>query len=158
MSEATNPDQINHLVGLTLQFLAVRNRSAKEVSAYINKKSGDNQSLADAVNHKISHFNLLNDELFAVNWTEMRHQQGKGPLVITAELKHKGIDQNLINQALATIPPNLWRTSAQNVVSKKIHSQKISSQAEKAKIYRYLYSRGFPSSTIYAVIDSLVAE
>jgi regulatory protein len=150
--------QVKSLVSSALRYLSRRNRSTHEVSSYLFSKAKNDSELAALAMQRVSQFNLLNDAEFARNWTQMRLSQGKGPLLIIFELKSKGISPDLIHQTIGAITDELWFTSAQTALNRKhLNLQPAVSPAAKAKIYRYLKSRGFNSGTVYAVIDAVGA-
>jgi regulatory protein len=153
------PDQISRLVRQTLNYLSLREHSVKEVTVFVSKKSSGNQLLVDAVMEKITKFNLLNDSSFAQNWLQFRISHHKGPLLISAELKQKGIKPDLINQIITGVTSETWIESAFSLLDRKrLLTPTHLTQADKARIYRLLASRGFTSQTIYSVIDAVGAK
>lgn len=156
MGSNLNPDTVTKLVGQSINYLSYRNRSTQELTNYLFKKTGKNHELTAAVIEKISQFNLLNDSEFTYTLIETRLRQGRGPLMITSELRRRGIDKVLIDNEIEKITPAQWVESASNLLFRKhLDSDNVRTPRVKAKIYRYLSNRGFLSGTIYSVIDGM---
>ncbi|OGV96544.1 hypothetical protein A2W24_03460 [Microgenomates group bacterium RBG_16_45_19] len=135
-----------------LRYLAVRPRSTQEMVDYLNNKTGQNQPLTQGVIDQLLQFNLLNDAKFAIDWVNYRFRQDKGPILIRQELKRKGISLDLIDSPLLAIAPTAWQSQARHLLTKRHYPLPLN-LANKAKIYRYLASRGYPSTIIIPVID-----
>ena len=149
-----DPHLVASLVSAAVRFISIRNRSTHEVDVYLTKKTANNPELIQAVMQRLSHFNLLNDPQFAREWVGMRLKHGKGPLLINQELKQKGLDPDLINQCLAEIEREAWLESATQLINQKhLPVGPNVDLKSKAKVYRYLQNRGYPSSIIRSVID-----
>ncbi len=86
------------------------------------------------------------DERFAEAFIRMRHNQGKGPIKIAAELKQRGV----VSFDLSVFD---FFKLAKKVKEKKFGVEKVNNYKEKAKQQRFLQSRGFSFEQINYAID-----
>ncbi len=80
--------------------------------------------------------NYQSDERFTAEFVQMRFNQGKGPIKISADLKQRGIDQFDLSGLDFYI-------LARTIREKKFGQEAPSDFKEKAKQQRFLQSRGF---------------
>jgi SOS response regulatory protein OraA/RecX len=144
-----------YLTQRVFRFVGVRNRSRQEVVNYLNRLRPPVQpDLIDQVLVQIEHFNILNDEQFAQEYATSLAAHGKGPRYIAYQLQSKGIDAAIIERVIGGGSDSAVVDSAWHQVQKKLASwSNLSGFALKAKVYRYLYTRGYTSTQIDRVID-----
>ena len=71
-------------------------------------------------------------------------------------LRSKDIDSETIEEALGQIEEEEYLEKLQQILKDKLRSLKYSSEYEKkGKLFKFAQSRGFESSTISKVIDSI---
>lgn len=73
---------------------------------------------------------------------------GWGRWKILQGLKAKGVDNNIAEQAVASIPADESREKLLELAKKKSRGLDTSNQAHRMRIYRFLASRGFEGSDI----------
>ena len=94
---------------------------------------------------------LLSDERFTEAFINQRINRGTGPLKIRAELRQKGVSDDMI-EAFLNERDVRWQGSALEVRIKKYGSEAPTDLKETAKQTRFLLSRGFSSEqTRYAM-------
>ena len=96
---------------------------------------------------KLASEGLQNDERFAESFVHHRIDMGQGPIKIQQELRQRGVDQSLIEHALATESFD-WLSLANAVRLKKFGESIPNDYQKKAKQLRFLYSRGFNTELI----------
>ena len=82
----------NRCYAVALRMLMRREHSKLELSKKLQLKGFDDE----VINHSIkllAEQNYQSDERFSEAFIQMRFNQGKGPLKITSELKHRGINK-----------------------------------------------------------------
>lgn len=161
-------EQIAKLTDLATNFLSFRPRSEKEVSDYLANKlaakenikfSQASQSpLIEKVIEKLKKYKYINDVEFASWFTQSRNRsRPKGPMLISSELKKKGISQEIIESTLKSSPNEV--ELAKTALSKKIKRwQNLEESQFKKKVYQFLTSRGFGFETIrevFAILKNL---
>lgn len=87
--------------GMAIRYLGFRMRSIKEMETYLEGKEIGRLEIEKIIVALLDK-NLLNDEQFANAFVKDRKNQTiKGPIVISRELREKGISEKLTSQALA---------------------------------------------------------
>lgn len=79
-----------------------------------------------------------------------------GKYKISMMLRSKDIDSEIIEEALGQIDEEEYLEKLQQILKDKLRSLKYSSEYEKkGKLFKFAQSRGFESSAISKVIDSI---
>lgn len=146
-----------------LEFLSYRSRSEKEVRDRLkikNKKSKIkiDETIIDKIIAKLKDKKFINDEEFAKGWIENRLRfKPRSIKLIKLELKHKGIDPEIINNLQLTVDNDL--VSAKKLVEKRIGRLKsLPKQKIYEKLGRFLASKGFNWDIIKKSIDSVLEK
>lgn len=133
----------------TLEWLLARPRAYKELKDYLHKKKLDKEQIIKFCEY-FTERGYQNDEQFAKWWVDQRVRKNKSDLSIIAELKQKGISEDVIANVLQLQVSNSDRLK-DLIVSKKL----INKYPDKPKLIRYLASKGFTYSDIVDVLDEL---
>ncbi len=116
----TEADRLKHLDApdrafqRAIYFLNFRPRSRMEVECYLNDK-GFPQAVVKETIARLESFNYLNDPEFARLWIENRNRlKPKGRYALTAELRQKGIKEEIIIESLAHLDERrlAWKAAA----------------------------------------------
>ncbi len=132
---------ISKAYNICMRLLAPRARSVHEVAQHLMKKGFDNSVITDIIT-KLKQESLLNDREFAAMFVEQRERfNPKSRFALSYELKKKGIEETLIEEALMEIDE--FR-SAWNAVEPKIKIwQGYDNEKFKKKLMNHLKNRGF---------------
>jgi regulatory protein len=84
----------------------------------------------------------------AQNYVDYHAGRGRGPIRIAAELRRRGLGNELIEAALAGGPD--WSTLARSVARAKFGPQPPAGWAQRARQARFLQYRGFSADHIRA--------
>ena len=95
----------------------------------------------------------LDDTRFTERYLASRSHKGYGPQRIRMELGQKGIDKNLIDEALFATEID-WQKQAFDVAERKFGYPFPSEWKEKAKVQRYLMAKGFFLEDIRSIFDN----
>jgi len=131
----TAQSQQNKCYALALKMLIRREHSQLELSNKLQLKGFDDVDIKDSINLLIEQ-NYQSDERFSEAFILMRYNQGKGPVIISLELKKRGIesfDLSIFD----------WFNLAKEVREKKFGKNLPSDYKTQAKQKRFLKSRGF---------------
>jgi regulatory protein len=90
----------------------------------------------------------LNDERYAHNYVAYHAGRGRGPIRIGADLRARGLPQELIEAALASGPD--WRAAAAAARARRFGKPAPASWRERARQARFLQYRGFSADHIRA--------
>jgi regulatory protein len=134
-----------------LRFLSYRPRSEAEVRRYLQDK-GVSPSIADEVVERLTRAKLLDDLAFARYWVENRERfKPRGARMLRHELRQKGVDAKIIDQALADLSEeeSAYRAAAQRG-RRLAHLDQASFRK---KLSAYLLRRGFPYSVVNPVVE-----
>lgn len=97
--------------------------------------------------------NWLDDTHFAERYVAGRSRKGYGPQRIRQELGQKGIDKTLIDAALLAAEID-WQTQAFTLAERKFGLPLPKEWKEKAKVQRYLMSKGFFMEDIRSIFEN----
>jgi len=135
-----------------IRLLARREHSQTELRRKLEHKGfaaqDINSTLAD-----LSAQNLLSDRRFTEAFVLNRRERGNGPLRIRAELQHRGITGELIEQHLDPSDP-AWLALAERVRHKKFGEAVPADYKGKMQQAQFLANRGFSHEQIRRVLDS----
>ena len=129
-----------------LRMLTRREHSLFELEQKLTQKDFEQQQIDQALARLVEQ-GYQSDERFAEAFIRLRHNQGKGPVKITAELKQRGVthfDLSVFD----------FFELAKTVRLKKFGDTVPNNYQEKAKQQRFLQSRGFSFEQINHAIDS----
>lgn len=142
-----------------LEFLSYRMRSIKEVAEHLTKKEFTDTIIQDVI-YKLKEYNYVDDLEFATAYVRTQKQtNGKGPSVLKRELIGKGINPDLIEQALLEYKDDDQLQEATRHAEKLLKkNNKISTVQLKQKIEQHLIRKGFPYDIISKVLDEVQYE
>jgi regulatory protein len=143
---------------MAMNFLAMREHSAKELQVKLAKKC-DQLDLICVVIEKLKSDGLQSDGRFAEAYTNMRLRQGKGAQIIRLELREKGINDELIGECLINaVQDTDWNLLALKAYQKKFGDRPIDDLKEKSKRMRFLTARGFSAANIQYVFKQILLK
>ncbi len=96
-------DELRCAYNKSISYLGYRSRSRKEVAVYLERK-GFSTEVIEKTLEKLESYRFVNDDDFARLWVRNR-KYGKlmGRRIINQELIHKGVDREIIEDALKEI-------------------------------------------------------
>jgi len=131
----TTQNQQNKCYAVALNMLIRREHSQLELSNKLQLKGFDDFDIKHSINLLIEQ-KYQSDERFSEAFILMRYNQGKGPVIISSELKKRGIesfDLSIFD----------WFDLAKEVRGKKFGKNLSLDYKTQAKQKRFLKSRGF---------------
>jgi len=162
--EATSESRGEQAHSLCLRLLTVRARTRAELAGQLAKR-GYPDEVADSVLSRLSAVGLVDDEEFAAQWVRSRQANaGKGKRALAAELRTKGVGEEVIAAALDGIDAGTERRTAERLVERRLRRETLGGgPVEEAKLMRRLVGmlarRGYGQGTSVAVVtDALAAE
>ena len=161
-SEATSETHEEQAHSACLRLLTVRARSRAELATKLAQR-GYPDEVAETVLGRLAAVGLIDDEDFAEQWVQSRQRNaGKGKRALAAELRIKGVDDEVIASALSGIDAGVERVRAEQLVERKLRREALT-DGDEAKVMRRLVGmlarRGYNQSMAVAVVtDALAAE
>lgn len=107
----------------------------------------------DTVVEDLVRQDLLSDERFAESYTRVRTERGFGPARIAAELRQRGIDEELIARHV-DFSDSVWREVMQRELHKRFGGEPAAEVRERNRRIRFLQQRGFTMEQIYRVLHA----
>ena len=138
------------------RLLKFRMRSRKELFERLKRKKFDPDTI-DRVIAFLREKEFINDEEFAKAWVESKLKRPLGIRRISEELKIKGIDKEIIDEALASAKNNYDEEGIVTELAKKRleRLKGIEPRKVKSRLYSYLLRRGFSPDVVSDVITQL---
>lgn len=166
IGSVVNDQDIQRLIGddsyqkafdSALNFLSYRPRSEKEVRLNLSKKRID-PDMIDKVISRLCDLKLLDDRAFAQYWQENRRRcNPRGPRAIKAELRSRGVETEVIDEAIEN---NLDQESdAYAAAQRKMRSLRgLDYRVFRQRLGSYLLRRGFAYDAVAAVSKRIWQE
>jgi regulatory protein len=157
-SEASREGQARNLC---LRLLTARARTRAELEGQLAKR-GYPDDVTARVLDRLAQVGLVDDVDFAQQWVRSRRvNAGKGKRALAAELRTKGVDDDVITVALAGIDAGAERERAEQLVRDKLRREKLG-DGDDAKVTRRLVGmlarRGYGQSMAVDVVTSELAN
>jgi len=130
--------------------LARREYSRAELQAKLNA-AGFPQPIIVATVSALEREGWLSDERFTDAFIRVRRERGYGPVRIRAELRARGVSDELIDQRLDLRDP-AWLRPLEQVWSKRFRARQGADLAERARQQRFFQARGYTTEQISAVL------
>ncbi|CRZ14913.1 recombination regulator RecX [Mycolicibacterium neworleansense] len=145
-----------------LRLLTVRARTRAELTEQLTKR-GYEDDLSAKVLNRLAEVGLIDDEDFAEQWVRSRHANaGKGKRALAVELRKKGVDNDVIESALADLDPAAERQRAEQLVRDKLRRERLTDDDGDVKVTRRLVGmlarRGYNQSMAFDVVSVELAS
>lgn len=109
------------------------------------KRAGFSQEAADQACRRAVELGYVNDRAYATAVVDKRLRQGRGRALISRELGHKGIDRELVRQAVGEVDSEAELGSAAELAAKLLrrHASEPDAGRKREKVLSGLARRGF---------------
>src|SRR5215218_6684166 len=156
-SETSREEQAR---ALCLRLLTARARTRAELEGQLAKR-GYPDDVSAKVLDRLAHVGLVDDADFAEQWVRSRRvNAGKGKRALAAELRNKGVDNEVITAALADIDAGAERERAEQLVNDKLRRERHTD--DEAKLTRRLVGmlarRGYSQTMAFDVVKVALAN
>lgn len=151
IEEIKKSDDLKKAKDRARHYLSYRPRSTGEIKKYLRDK-GFNIDIIQKIIEDFKSTGLLNDSKFAKMWIKNRNiNNPKGHYALRMELKEKGVDDRIIEEALQLADEE---KNIRKAANKAIRKYKNKDDA-KNKIISYLSRRGFPGELSINIVNEL---
>ncbi len=156
-SEVSREEQAR---ALCLRLLTARARTRDELARQLLKR-GYPDGVSRRVLDRLAEVGLVDDADFAEQWVRSRRvNAGKGKRALAAELRTKGVEDEVITAALADIDAGAERQRAEQLVADKLRRERLD-DADDTKLARRLVGmlarRGYSQSMAFDVVKVALA-
>ena len=157
-SELSREEQARNLC---LRLLTARARTRAELEGELAKR-GYPDDVSKRVLDRLTQVGLIDDADFAEQWVRSRRANaGKGKRALAAELRTKGVDNDVIMAALDGIDAGAERQRAEKLVRDRLRREKLGDDDD-AKIARRLVGmlarRGYSQTMAFDVVKDELAN
>ena len=159
-SPSTSESREEQARALCLRLLTVRARTRAELATALTKR-GYPDDVCGEVLDRLAQVGLIDDEDFAEQWVRSRRvNAGKGKRALAAELRTKGVDNEVITATLADIDPSAERARAEQLVSDKLRRERLTDDDVKLarRLVGMLARRGYDQSMAFDVVKVALAS
>ena len=134
-----------------MDFLARREYGKGELIARL-ESAGYDAELAYAEVRRLTEEGLQSDARFAESFVQSRINQGKGPVRIRQEIRDRGVQEAVVDDAFEEADPDWYRLACE-VRQRKFGADLPRDFKEKARQMRFLQYRGFESAHIQLAVS-----
>ncbi|MFV9633281.1 recombination regulator RecX [Mycobacterium neumannii] len=157
-SEASREEQARNVC---LRLLTARARTRAELAGQLAKR-GYPEDVSDKVLDRLEQVGLVDDADFAEQWVRSRRANaGKGRRALIAELRTKGVDNDVIDAVLAEDDPAAERNRAERLVADRLRREKLAN-GDDARLARRLVGmlarRGYSQTMAFDVVKIALAN
>ena len=138
------------LLHKAIHLLSLREHSRQELFAKLNSKE-PNVDLVDEVMRFLSENEYVSDPRFTEAFVRAKANKGQGPIKIRAQLKQKGVKDQVIQEYL-DVQSGKWFDIAQTEYDKKYGELSVTDYNDWSKRARFLQGRGFTMDHIHCVV------
>ena len=143
-----------------LRLLTARARTRGELTERLTQR-GYTEDVIDVVLGRLAKAGLLDDAEFAREWVRSRQlNAGKGRRALAVELRNKGVDAEIIAEALAGIDADTERRRAEELVAARLRRERLV-DGDEMKVTRRLVGmlarRGYSSAMAFDVVSVALA-
>ena len=140
---------------LCLRLLTARSRTRAELSGQLTKR-GYPADVSARVLDRLAAVGLVDDAAFAEQWVESRRSSaGKGRRALAAELRTKGVDNELITKVLAGIDAGAERERAEQLVRVRLRRENLAEDRMRVvrRLVAMLARRGYDQALACDVVS-----
>ncbi len=117
-------------------------------------RRGYNEEEADDAVAYLLEIKYLDDAAYATGFVVDRSLAGHGPRKLRWELKNRGVDSNVIEDAIAKVSPETQFAQAERLAQRRLRGKAVDDPKVIAGLYRYLLQRGYD----YTLVDEVVQK
>ena len=163
-SRDDDPSREEQARAYCLRLLTARARTRAELEERLGKRGYPDDVTAQVLD-RLTDVGLIDDADFAEQWVRSRRlNAGKGKRALAAELRTKGIDDELITSTLAGIDAGAERDRAEQLVRDKLRRERLTDEPGNdavTKVMRRLVAmlarRGYQQSMAFDVVNTEIA-
>ena len=160
-SGAAEPKREEQARDLCLRLLTARARTRAELEGQLAKR-GYPDDVSNRVLDRLTQVGLVDDADFAEQWVQSRRANaGKGKRALAAELRNKGVDDDVISDTLAGIDADAERQRAEELVIAKLRRERLT-DGDDVKVTRRLVGmlarRGYSQTMAFDVVKVALAS
>lgn len=144
---------------ICLRLLTGTPRTRKQLADALHKREIP-EGVADEVLSRFEEVGLINDGAFADAWVESRHHgRGLARRALARELRTKGVDSTLIDEAVSQVDAEQEETTARELVARKLRSTRgLDRDKRLRRLAGMLARKGYPEGMALRVVRQALEE
>ncbi|MBC7372565.1 MAG: regulatory protein RecX [Frankiales bacterium] len=133
-------------------------RTRAELAGRLRDK-GVADDVAEQVLSRFAEVGMIDDALFAQMWVTSRHRgKGLARRALTQELRRKGVDEQSVAEALATLDPDQELVTARALVDRRLRTTTgLTPEARVRRLAGMLARKGYPAGVAFRVVKQALA-
>ncbi|WP_406453749.1 recombination regulator RecX [Streptomyces sp. NBC_01622] len=145
--------------GICLRLLTGNPRTRKQLADALRKREIPDE-VADEVLSRFEEVGLINDGAFADAWVESRHHgRGLARRALAQELRTKGVDSTLIDEAVSQLDSEQEEATARELVNRKLRStQGLDRDKRLRRLAGMLARKGYSQGMALRVVRQALEE
>lgn len=142
---------------ICLRQLAVRPRTRAELAAALAKRDVA-ADVAEAVLDRYDEVGIIDDAAFARAWVSSRHHgRGLASRALSQELRRKGVDQEVVTEALAELDDETQEQTAYELAVRKLRTTRGEPDAVFRRVVGALARKGYPGGVAVRAVKAALA-
>jgi regulatory protein len=145
---------------ICLRMLTGQPRTRAELAAALTKR-GVPEDAAETVLGRFTEVGLIDDRAFAAAWVDSRHAgRGLSRRALAAELRRRGIDGDVVGEAVAVVDAEAEEKAARQLVARRLPAtRRLDTDARLRRMVGMLARKGYPPGLALRVVrEALAAE
>jgi regulatory protein len=142
---------------ICLRQLAVRPHTRAELATALRRR-GVAEDVAAEVLDRYDEVGLIDDAAFARAWVTSRHHgRGLARRALAGELRQRGVDSELVGEALAEVDGETEAATARALVERKLRTVSGRPDAVFRRLVGLLARKGYPAGLAVTVVKDVLA-
>ncbi|MFF7333776.1 recombination regulator RecX [Streptomyces sp. NPDC008150] len=152
-------DPVERARAICLRLLTGTPRTRKQLADALRKREIPDEA-AEEVLSRFEEVGLINDGAFADAWVESRHHgRGLARRALARELRTKGVDGALIDEAVAQLDPEQEEATARELVDRKLRSTRgLDRDKRLRRLAGMLARKGYSEGVALRVVRQALEE
>ncbi|KOG37666.1 recombination regulator RecX [Streptomyces resistomycificus] len=157
--EASPADPVERARAICLRLLTGTPRTRKQLADALRKREIPDDA-AEEVLSRFEEVGLINDSAFADAWVESRHHgRGLARRALARELRNKGVDSTLIDEAVGQVDSEQEEATARELVARKLRSTRgLDRDKRLRRLAGMLARKGYPEGMALRVVRRALEE
>ncbi len=144
---------------ICLQLLDRAPRTRGQLAETLRRRGVPEDAAAAALD-RLAQVGLVDDRAFAAAWVSSR-QAGRGLAgrALAGELRRRGVDAEVVAEAVATIEPEAEELAARTLVARRLPALRgVPEEARRRRLVALLLRRGYPTGLAARVVDDALGS
>ncbi|MEV0243814.1 recombination regulator RecX [Streptomyces sp. NPDC050674] len=157
--EAPPGDPVERARAICLRLLTGTPRTRRQLADALRKRQIPDDA-AEEVLSRFEEVGLINDSAFAEAWVESRHHgRGLARRALARELRTKGVDSTLIDEAVSQLDSEQEEATARELVARKLRSTRgLDRDKRLRRLAGMLARKGYPEGMSLRVVRQALEE